>query len=557
MSNIIPVGIDLGTTFCAVAHLDSTGHPTTIRNADGDLTTSSVVFLDRDDAIVGKQAVDAGLQEPERLVMYAKRDMGEKLIEHAPVGQQFPPEVIQAIVLRKLKADAELKLGPITKAVVTVPSYFNEPCRQATVDAAKLAGIDLIDIINEPTAAAITFGVEKGFLDARGEVLSDEVILVYDLGGGTFDVTLMKIDGTNFLAVASDGEVYLGGVDFDLRIAEFIAQEFEKEFSENPKDDDLSWHELLSKANSAKHALSARESTNIFISHNGHRFRTEFTRKQFEEITSDLIDRTRITVERVLTQSQLGWNDLTRILLVGGSSRMPAVEKMLKDRSGRDVDRSLSPDEAIAHGAALYAGFCLNSESTLHYGISVTNVSSHDLGVLGIEKNLDRQRRKIMIPRNSALPTERTKSFTTASDNQSSIKVEIIEGGDDSGNNSTAIGRCVIRDLPPSLPANTPVDVTFRYGNNGRLVVEACLPKTGAQAVLSLNRAAGLAPEELDEWQKRLDLGVGVDSISKHQAHSTSDPIVKTTDPTAASNEITTKKTSWKDRSKKLTGGTE
>jgi len=555
MTTTVPVGIDLGTTFSAVAYLDSTGHPTTVRNADGDLTTPSVIFLDREDSIVGKQAVDAGLQEPERLVMYAKRNMGESVIEHGPGSQHYPPEVMQAIILRKLKEDAELKLGPIERAVVTVPAFFNEPCRQATVDAMKLAGIELIDIINEPTAAAITFGVEKGFLNAQGEVLSDELILVYDLGGGTFDVTLMKIDGTRFLALASDGDVYLGGADFDQRIADFVASEFQKEFGTNPREDALLWQEILSKSNSAKHALSARQSTTIFVTHERNRFRTELTRDKFEELTRDLIDRTRITVERVLAQSHKSWQDLTRILLVGGSSRMPAVERMLSERSGRHVDRSLSPDEAIAHGAALYAGFCLKSESTLRYGISVTNVSSHDLGVLGIEKKLNRKRRQIMIPRNTQLPAKKTNRFKTAKDNQASIKVEVIEGGDDSGNNSTAIGRCIVRDLPPNLPAMTPVDVTFHYGNNGRLDVEAILPDSGVQAKLSLNRAAGLPPETLEQWNQRLDAGFGLDLSATPTLPTPPPAPPQPTEPAPpALEEPKPKKSSWKDRSKKLTG---
>lgn len=585
-SDTIPVGIDLGTTFSAVAYLDSAGRPITLRNSEGDLTTPSVVFLDRTSAIVGVEASDAGVQEPDRLATFAKRDVGEQVLSKALRGEHIPAEVIQAIILKKLKADAELKLGPISKAVVTVPAFFNDPCRKATLDAARLAGLELIDVINEPTAAAITYGIEKGFLNSRGESLEDETVLVYDLGGGTFDVTVMSINGSDFTAKASAGDVYLGGCDFDQRLCDFVANQYQAEFGEDLRNDESALQELLQKANSAKHALTSRDSVSFFFNHQGNRFRTEVTREQFQQLTQDLVERTRLTVESVLAQCRMTWGDLSRILLVGGSTRMPAVIEMLESCFGKPIDRSLSPDEAVAHGAALYAGLCLNAEATAGYGMSVKNVSSHDLGVLGVNST-GRKRRRVMIPRNSLLPAKRTERFMTAKENQKSVKVEIVEGGDDSGLNSTAIGRCIVRDLPENLPEKTPVDVQFEYGTNGRLVVHAKLPDTGTEAVLNLDRASGLSEERYEYWKERINAGFGDDTVEspltqdsvEQTGNKVPEIVTESSDnaPTAlehlidvgstaienASKQTLTepvapkpseKKSSWKDRRKKLNG---
>ena len=272
------IGIDLGTTFSAVAFLDATGRPETIRNSEGDLTTPSAVFFDQKHPIVGVEAIEAGLLEPDRLAVYAKRDIGEDHYEKAIRGKQLPSEVIQAIILRKLRADAELKLGDIREAVITVPAFFNEPCRKATQDAGRLAGIKVLDIINEPTAAAITYGIEQGFLNVDGTSAQRETVLVYDLGGGTFDVTLMEIDGGNFRTVATAGDVYLGGIDWDQRIVDFIAEAFLAEYEVDPREDEQAAQELQRKANQTKHALTQRESVSIAFAHEGKRLRTEVDR---------------------------------------------------------------------------------------------------------------------------------------------------------------------------------------------------------------------------------------------------------------------------------------
>ena len=523
------VGIDLGTTFSAVAFLDDDGRPVTVRNAEGDLITPSVVFLDKSGCIVGKEAVNAAEFEPQRVARFMKRDMGESVFSKTLRGEQLPPEVLQAVVLRKLRMDAELQLGPIRKAVITVPAFFNEPCRKATMDAGRLAGIDVLDIINEPTAAAICYGIQQGFLNHAGAAAQREVVLIYDLGGGTFDVTLMEINGTKYRALATGGDVYLGGADWDQRLVDYLAEEFQKQCGSDPRLDPASAEALLQRAIEAKHALSAREEMSVFVSLDSQRARISVTRAKFEELTADLLDRTLLTVRKVLRDAETalarqeasqGVIDLnvTRLLLVGGSTRMPAVSRMLEQECGLVPDRSLSPDEAVAHGAAVYAGLLLKQGAVRLKGISLTNVSSHDLGVLGIERDTGRPRRSVMIRANSPLPTAATKTFPLSRDGQTSVRIDVIEGGDDTGNNSTAIGRCTVHGLPTGLAAQTPVAVTFEYARNGRLTVKAKLPTIGRDANLVIDRAAGLTDADLERWQRRLEEGLTDASVPKTAA---------------------------------------
>ncbi len=503
------VGIDLGTTYSAVAFLDSSGRPETIRNSEGGLTTPSAVFFDHDRPIVGIEAIEAGLQEPDRLALYAKRDMGEDRYEKTIRGETLPPELLQALVLRKLKADAELKLGPIDKAVVTVPAFFNEPCRKATQDAGALAGLRVLDIINEPTAAAITYGVEQGFLSQQGESEKRERVLVYDLGGGTFDVTLMEIDGRKYTTIATAGDVYLGGIDWDRRIVDFIAEKFVQQHDVDPRQDPCGEQELLRKANQAKHALTQRDTISIAMAHDGNRLRTELSQEEFSRLTEDLVERTLMTTRMVLDDADTRWSDVTRLILVGGSTRMPMIRDELSRLSGMQLDRSLSPDEAVSHGAAIYAGILLGHGADSFAGVSVSNVNSHDLGVLAIDPATGDPRRQVMIPRNSKLPARKRVRFRTHADNQKNVKVQVVEGGDQRGTNATKIGKFLVDDLPAETPKGTSVDVQFDYAQDGRLTVSAQLPSIDCQATLTLNRAAGLSDEMLKKWRGRIQSGLG------------------------------------------------
>jgi len=504
------VGIDLGTTFSVLAHLDSDGRPRTIVNEEGDLITPSAVFFDRDAPIVGREALRAGEAEPQRLARFAKRDVGQRQFGKSICGRELPPEVIEALVLAKLKQDASLKLGAFRKAVITVPAYFNEPRRKATQDAGRLAGLEVIDIINEPTAAAIAYGWEQRLLADDLTADRRERVLVYDLGGGTFDVTLMELQGVDFRAVAIAGDVYLGGMDWDQRIAGHAADRFRDEHGIDLRDDPAQWERLMQAAGEAKHALSARAETRIPVSCDGKQSQLRLTRAEFESLTGELVERTRLTCSRVLRDAGVTWSDLTRLLLVGGATRMPMIQRMLAEESGLQPDRSLSPDEAVAHGAAIYAGLLLNHGNEVVRRLSVRNVNSHTLGVLGIEPESRLTRRKVMIARNTPLPASVARKFQTAKDGQRDVAIPVVEGGTETGEGCTHIGRLVVSDLPAELPAGTPVKVVFHYGQDGRLRVQASLPAAGKDAQLTLERAAGMSDEALAQWAEEMHAGLAI-----------------------------------------------
>lgn len=502
------VGIDLGTTNSAVAYVDATGRPETIRSAEGGLTTPSAVFFDRSRPIVGVEALEAGMEEPGRLARFAKRDVGERAYRKTICGESFPPEVLQGLVLGKLKEDAELALGQIEQAVVTVPAFFNEPCRKATQDAGRLAGLEVLDIINEPTAAAICFGVQQGFLSTDGVSEKKERVLVYDLGGGTFDVTVMEIEGREYQTIATNGDVYLGGMDWDRRIVDHLAESWVEQHDCDPREDPHAELALLRKANQAKHSLSLRDSVVISVAHDGQRLRGELDQATFRRLTEDLLERTLMTVALVLDEAAMNWSDLSRLILVGGATRMPMIRDELSRLSGLQLDRSLSPDEAVAHGAAIYAGIRLGQNCDSFSGVSVTNVNSHDLGVLAKDPKTGEPRRQVMIKRNTQLPASKRVRFRTHEQGQRNVKVEVVEGGDDKGNNATPIGKCLVDQLPTETPKGTFVDVRFDYAGDGRLTVGATLPELERAVKLTLRRASGMTEDVLQTWRRRIEAGL-------------------------------------------------
>ena len=358
------VGIDLGTTYSVVAALDPSGRPVTIPNRHGDLSTPSVVLLEDAELIVGKEAQRLALVEPERVAECPKRDMGAPFYHRPVAGRQVPPEVISAIILKRLKADAERRVGRIQRVVITVPAYFDHTRREATCEAARLAGLEVADLLNEPTAAALAYGFQEGFLDQAGALDGRKTVrkgvmtvVVYDLGGGTFDVTVMQIRDRQFKTLVTDGDVRLGGRDWDRRIVDHAAARFMAEHpGDDPRDDPATLQGLFKEAEEAKRTLSERAKTRLVCTHHGHRTAIELSRAEFDELTADLLERTRVTTKLVLNEAGLEWSEVDKLLLSGGSTRMPQVERMLRDLSGQEPDRSMSPDEAVAHGAALYHG---------------------------------------------------------------------------------------------------------------------------------------------------------------------------------------------------------
>lgn len=495
------IGIDLGTTYSAVAHLDSTGRPVTLVNAEGDLVTPSVVLFEPGNIVVGKEALKAVATDAELVALLAKRELGDRTFDKDLGGRKYPPEAIEAFILNKLKNDVSRQIGEFTQCVITVPAYFDEVRRKATQDAGYMAGLEVMDIINEPTAAAIAHGYLKGFLNEKGESTAPRKLLVYDLGGGTFDVTVMEVHGNEFLALATDGDVQLGGYDWDTRMVNYVADAFKKQHGLDPRDDSNTAGRLWRECEDAKRTLSARTKANITCDYKGHAIRVEVTREQFEELTHDLLDRTLFTTRQTLQAAGLTWSDIDYVLLVGGSTRMPMIGRALREASGKEPDGSVAVDEAVAHGAALHAGVLLARNAGKAPKIKIRNVNSHSLGVVATDNLTGRKRNAVLIPRNTKLPVNAKRVFRTQKPGQKSILVRIVEGESANPDDCTQIGQCAARDLPANLPAQTPIEVKFHYAENGRLTIAVSVEGSSNELKHTITRDNMLNQEELDRWR--------------------------------------------------------
>lgn len=500
----IPIGIDLGTTFSVIARLDAQGRPTTLVNAEGDRITPSVVLFEGAEVVVGREALKALPDEPDRVAACAKRDVGRRVYRKPLAGREYPPEVLEAFILNKLRRDAQAQVGPFSKVVITVPAYFDEIRRKATQDAGYMAGLEVLDIINEPTAAALAFGCQQGLMGAGAPAQSNQRVMVYDLGGGTFDVTVMEIQGTDFRALATDGDVQLGGYDWDQRLVDLVAEGFIQQHLCDPREDPHTVGSLWQACEDAKRTLSSRPKASVLCDHRGRSARVEVTRQQFEEATQDLLDRTRFTALQTLRAAGLEWKDLDHVLLVGGSSRMPMVCDMLRRLSGRDPDTSVGADEAVAHGAALHAGALAARGQGRAPAFQIKNVNSHSLGVVGIDRQTRRRRNGILIPRNTPLPVNAKRTFTTQKANQRSILVQIVEGESASADDCNPLGKCTVTTLPENLPAQSPVDVWFHYQSDGRLKVRVSLSDARHSVETEIVRENSLSHEHLDTWRQRI-----------------------------------------------------
>lgn len=509
------VGIDLGTTFSAVAWVDESGHTSVVRNIEGDLLTPSVVLFSDKEVVVGKEARNATMVEPDLVAEWVKRDMGLPYYRRRIHGKKLPPEVIQACILQKLKGEITRTLGEVERVVITVPAYFDEPRRKRTCDAGEMAGLKVLDIVNEPTAAALAFGEMLGYLSADESPKEKMTILVYDLGGGTFDATLLRLAPGHIQTIATDGDVQLGGHDWDMRLAEYVADRFKRLHKRDPRESPAVMNRILAAAIDAKHALSARGRTTIRAEWAGQVIEVPVTREQFEEMTADLLERTRYTTSQLLAAAKMEWKDVTRLLLVGGSTRMPMVVEMLRKLSNMEPDHTVNPDEAVARGAALYAAYLIAKEkgSGVHGDLDITNVNSHSLGVEGIDPETMRKTNVILIPHNTPLPAKVTERFSTKTANQQSIVLQVLEGENSLPTECTAIGRTVIRDIPEGLPKNWPVDVTFKYAANGCLTVSAVVPGTEHRAKLKLERASGMSDEGIARWKQPIGAAAGFDEF--------------------------------------------
>jgi molecular chaperone DnaK len=536
------VGIDLGTTFCAIATLDDHGQAVTLPNIEGEMLTPSAVLIDEGSAVVGQAARDVALEQPERVAMSVKRYMGHSVYGHQVAGRDFRPETLSAIILRKLVHDAERRIGPIGKAVITVPAYFDDTRRKATKDAGRIAGLDVLDILDEPTAAALaySFGTTDGQsfggtdrpsvlpkVGRPGQPLpiKEQTVLVYDLGGGTFDVTLVRLAPRRFEALAIEGDVRLGGKDWDDRIVDFVADKFKSQFGDDPRRDPRSLAALSAAAERAKRTLSKLLQTNITCTHAGQMLTVKLTRAEFESITRELLTRTRLTTQQVLRQAKLDWNQVDRVLLVGGSTHMPMTGHMLQEISGKAPDDSLAVSEVVARGAALHAGIVYaRSRRTgvqtaapngalaagardLLEDIVEINVNAHSLGI-EIKQAAERVN-DILIAKNTQLPTAASRVYRTVNENQARVRVKVLQGEAPQADHCISIGECWIEGLPANLPKGSPVQVRCGVGTNGLIDVLALDMTSGKMARTEIHRAIGLSEEEIAreaDWVRSLQI---------------------------------------------------
>jgi molecular chaperone DnaK len=505
------VGIDLGTTFSAIATLDEHGKPVTLQNREGETLTPSAVFLNGSHAVVGQVARDQADEAPDQVAVLVKRRMGQATFGRLVDGRDFRPETLSAIILRKLVQDAELRIGPVKKAVITVPAYFDDTRRKATKDAGRIAGLEVLDILDEPVAAALAYSFEPppGMRDFSIANLPErnQTLLVYDLGGGTFDVTLVRLSRKRFEALAIEGDVRLGGKDWDDRIVDHVASQFLRQYGEDPRGDPKSLAVLLSAAEKAKRNLSKLPQTSITCTHAGKVLTVTLTRADFEALTRDLLTRTRLTTQQVLRQAGISWDKVDRILMVGGSTHMPMTRQMLGDISGKNPEHSLAVSEVVAKGAAIHAGIVAarsGGEDSLILDADVRdalsdiveiNVNSHSLGI-EVKQHHERIN-DILVPKNTQLPTAASRVYRTVVENQSRVRVKVLQGEATQADACISIGECWIDGLPPNLPKGSPIQVRCGCGSDGLIDVMALDMTSGRMARTEIHRASGMSDDAI------------------------------------------------------------
>jgi molecular chaperone DnaK len=484
------IGIDLGTTYSAMAYINAEGKSEIITNAEGERITPSVVLFEDDNVVVGSYAKSVAISEGDKVVQFIKRRMGDDYLTEQN-GKNYTPEEISALILKKLKQDAEAFLNTtIRDAVITVPAYFDDKKRIATKTAGEIAGLNVLRIINEPTAAALEFSASRQ--------IDNQTILVYDLGGGTFDITIMKINGKNVDVIASGGSHKLGGKDLDDCLISFFQQEFQKVNGFDPLSSNAGQQELRSKAEETKRKLSSSPNTRVSLNVEG-QAAFKVTQAQFEELIDELILDTEMNIELALDEANLSFQDIDDVLLVGGSTRIPKVSKMLSRLFGKEPLRSVNPDEVVAQGAAILAN-SLSSEtggtssSTQASSPTISDVCAHSLGVSSLNDSRILEN-SIIIPKNSKIPCSFSQEYGTVYENQTSVEIEVLQGEDKDPEHCVELGKARLENLPPS-PAGSPLEITFQYDENGILSVKGVFLNSGQSISTKIEVQGAMSPED-------------------------------------------------------------
>ena len=499
------IGIDLGTTNSVVAVMEG-GEPTVIANAEGSRITPSVVgFSKNGERLVGQLAKRQAVSNPEHTFSSIKRYMGTDHKVNVD-GKEYSPQEISAMILQKLKADAESYLGEtVTQAVITVPAYFSDSQRQATKDAGTIAGLEVLRIINEPTAASLAYGMDKG---------EEHTILVFDLGGGTFDVSILELGDGVFEVKATNGNNRLGGDDFDARVMKWMVEEFKKESGIDLSQDKMAAQRLLEAAEKAKIELSGVLSTNInlpFITADASgpkHLDLNLTRAKFDELTADLVEATMGPTRQALADSGLSQQDIDKVILVGGSTRIPAVQEAIKKYLGQEPHRGVNPDECVAVGAAIQAGVLVGDVKDVLL-LDVTPLS------LGIE-TMGRVCTKI-IERNTTIPTEKSQIFSTAADNQPSVDIHVLQGEREMADGNKTLGRFELSGIPPAPRGVPRIEVTFKIDANGIVHVSAKDLGTGKEQKITITSSGGMSNEEIDRMVKEAETHAAEDKKRKEE----------------------------------------
>lgn len=494
----IVIGIDLGTTFSAMAYMKD-GKAEIIPNSEGERITPSIIFFDDDSIVVGTFAKNVAVSEGDRVVQFIKRRMGDDYLIHQQ-GRDWRPEEISASILKKLKNDAESYLNtPIRDAVITVPAYFDDRKRMATKTAGEIAGLNVLQIINEPTAAAMEF--------TASQEVQNKTMLVFDFGGGTFDVTIMRVNGKKIDVIATGGDHQLGGKDIDDRIIAYFQEEFQKATGFDPLNSLAGQQRLRNEAEAAKKRLSSSSNTRVALDVEGRQANFKITQAKFEDLIDDLIIRAETNIELVLEDANLTPQEIDDVLLVGGSSRIPAVSKRLTKIFGKEPLKTVNPDEVVAQGAAILAqSLAIESGQAMPTPNTVlpqfSDVCSHSLGVIifnerGVPEN------SVIIPKNSTIPCKFSQSYGTARDNQSAVEIQILQGEDKDPEYCGQLGNARMENLPPS-PSGSEVEITFGYDASGILSVTGIFVPTGQKVITTIKVQGTMSPEETKRSQEEM-----------------------------------------------------